>query len=103
MIKVQVKVKNDENKIETISFVSASTKSKNIVYKKLEEKDICIYHTTEKVEEFYIDREVALEKAKELSATIKNLDKEEQELLTSAILGALEVGCLVKRLQEEEE
>lgn len=100
MIKVQVKTRNEQNKNETISFVVASTKSKNIVYKDLEDNNTCVFHTSEVVEEFYIDREIATEKAKELSATIKTLTSEEQELLTSAILSALEVGCLVKRQEK---
>ena len=100
MIKVSVKTRNEQNKIEFISFVVASTKSKNIAYRELEEQNTNVYTTSEQVQEFYLDRDIALEKAKELSKTIKDLSEKEQELFANAIISALEIGCIVKRIEK---
>lgn len=97
MQKVNVKIKDAKNEVKYIDFVVASTKSKNNYYEDLENKDICVYSRTEKVQELYFDRAKATQFATELANT---LDSSIAKELTSAIINALEVGCLVKRLEK---
>lgn len=91
MKKVILRVFNPKTSQESKNeYVVASTKSQNNLVEELQDKGNYVALLSAK--EFYIDRNKALEFAKNLSSGMENEDQ-----IAKAIIGALEVSCIVKR------
>ena len=79
------------NKESTKEYVVASTKTQNIL--RDEKQNSGLYVAVLSAQEFYLDRETALDFATKASEEL-GVD------IVDNIINALEVGCIVKRLEK---
>lgn len=82
---------------QSASFIVASTKTKNILFKDLENENKIPFVNTAQVQEIFIERSDARAMAIELSSTLTTLSDDEKKLVVEKIVEALEVACIVKR------